>query len=309
MPSTDVVKVEEARRFSRRGAVTSSIRPFRLTEFGLDQKLFLAKIAPTFHRLPLDPYDPARAAEEIVRDEDPDSYRIHESDWLDLWRNLGELQFTNSLAGIDFWSSRLSDTRLRSRIEEIRPHRRRSSYQFLATPVNEGWLLIDAGCPTFFQSVADSRSRARRFAPTPESVRLDEGVRQFVCSACQLVAQSACMVSKRLKVTLHQMLTYAEPDKGGMPAPEGHHQDGVDFIVSALVIERSNVVGGRSRISYDKHGRDIAYERELQPGEGILQADADADLAFHHGVSAVYRDNPDKPGFRSILGLDVEFTD
>ena len=306
MATKGVVAVDMARRFARRGTVTSPIRPFHLSEFGIDADSFLGRVAPSFHDLPLDPYDPSLAAEKLVRDNNIVRYKKHEREWLMLWEELSELQYTNALAGVEFWQNRVSEPDLLQEIDVLRPHRRRSSFQFLATPdtVPFRWQLMEAGCPTFLQDVEDERSRARRFAPMPQEVRQDRDIKTLICMACQLVSQTSGLVSQKFKVTAHQMLTYADADRGGEPAPEGIHQDGSDFIISALVVERQNVTGGVSKVFYTEN-RDLALEVELQQGDGILQSDVD--LGLWHGVTAVYLDDPEREGYRSIIGLDIEF--
>jgi hypothetical protein len=109
-----------------------------------------------------------------------------------------------------------------------------------------------------------------------------------------------------MRVTLHQMLTYADSPDGREPAPEGTHQDGSPFIVSALVIERQNVVGGVSRVYYNKNDG-LALEYELPPGYGILQSDTHNE--YWHQVTAVYPLDPAQIAYRSILGLDIDFVD
>ena len=99
------------------------------------------------------------------------------------------------------------------------------------------------------------------------------------------------------------MLTYAT-DRGGAPAPEGMHQDGVSFIVSAMVLERANVEGGISSIYYNDSG-DLALEVKLSEGEGILQSDLEH--GYWHSVSPVFPVVSTKPAYRSIIGLDIEF--
>jgi len=102
------------------------------------------------------------------------------------------------------------------------------------------------------------------------------------------------------------MLTYANSGAGSKPAPEGIHQDGSAFIVSALVVERHNVVGGTSRVYYAKEASP-ALEYQLQPGEGILQSDTHNE--YWHGVTPIYPADPTQNAYRSILGLDIEFVD
>jgi hypothetical protein len=301
------VSVIPAKYFSLRGAVSSPIRPFHLSDFGISSEDFLARIGPTFHSLPLDPYDPALAAERLVKAHFAEIYRNHEKDWLTFWNKLGDLQYDNPFAGPQFWKQHITDADLQKALSSIRPYRRRSCFQYLAWPHpfdEYRWKLKELGTPTFAQAVTDVRSRPRRFSVSPISVYRDEDILSFVGIACQLVRQTASVLATTMRVTLHQMLTYADNSTGSEPAPEGTHQDGSPFIISALVVERNNVVGGISRVYYAKD-EGLALECELQPGYGILQSDTHNQ--YWHKVTTVYPLDPAEPAYRSILGLDIDF--
>jgi len=87
-------------------------------------------------------------------------------------------------------------------------------------------------------------------------------------------------------------------------APEGIHQDGADYIVSALVIERRNVQGGTS-IIYGPDKQTIYLTVTLQPGQGIFQADQGSDL-WHDVTPIVLELNSSGgEGVRNILGFDI----
>lgn len=302
------VGVEPARRFSLHGAVSSPIRVFHLADLEINSEGFLARIGPTFHNLPSDPYDPALAAERLVKESFPDVYSAHEADWLLYWNELADLQYTNPLAGPQFWNQYITSDDVQRALSNIRPHRRRSCFQYLARPHSSAeyrWELREVGTPTFAQAVTDVRARPRRFAASPMSVYRDEGILSLIGITCQLVRQTASVLATMMRVTLHQMLTYADIE-GNEPAPEGMHQDGSPFIVSALVIERQNVVGGVSEVYYNKN-EGLALAHELRPGYGILQSDIHNQ--YWHQVTAVYPSDPAQIAYRSILGLDIDFVD
>jgi hypothetical protein len=303
------VGVEPARQFSLRGAVSSPIRVFHLADFGINAEDFLSRIGPTFLGLPLDPYDPALAAERLTKAHFPEVYRAHEADWLVYWSALADLQYTNPLAGPQFWSQHVTSGDFRQTLSAIRPHRRRSCFQYLARPhsyTDYRWQIEEVGTPTFAQAVTDVRARPRRFATSPISVYRDRDILSFIAVACQLVRQTASVVATAMRVTFHQMLTYADHPAGREPAPEGMHQDGSPFIVSALVIERRNVVGGVSSVYYNQTDG-LALEFELLPGFGILQSDTHNE--YWHRVSAIYPVVPSEISYRSIVGLDIDFGD
>ena len=85
----------------------------------------------------------------------------------------------------------------------------------------------------------------------------------------------------------------------------GIHQDGMDYIVSALVISRSNISGGRS-IIYGNDKSTRILEVELCPGQGILQPDKNTQL--WHDVTPIQSLDDISAGSRSTLGFDFTVT-
>jgi hypothetical protein len=111
--------------------------------------------------------------------------------------------------------------------------------------------------------------------------------------------------TRALEMNLHQMFVFADMMSVGDNAPEGIHQDGTDFIVSALVIERAGIVGGES-IVYGPDKKTEYLRRTLQAGEGIFQADKGSEL--WHYVTSI-KEDPETPpdyGHRSIIGFDID---
>jgi hypothetical protein len=279
-----------------------------LAEVGIDQEGFISRMAPTFKALPFDPYDPALAAEALIKKHVPAVYDAAEIEWLSFWKEFG-VTSSDAKEGPRFWAERVDDLELIAALENLAPHRRRSCFQFVARqlPAAVGWNLLEKGAPAFCQSVSDSRSRPRRFALPPPAVYRDASIHQLIGFACQWAIQVAGTPRQALQVTMHQMLTLAKARSGSRPAPEGLHQDGAGFIVSALVVERCNVTGGTSRVYYDA-GRHLAMApRELQPGEGIFQADKL--WGYWHDVTPIYPNDPARESYRSIIGLDINILD
>ena len=80
---------------------------------------------------------------------------------------------------------------------------------------------------------------------------------------------------KELTMTAHFMSVKAKEGVPGNNSPEGAHEDGADFIVSALVINRQNIIGGESQVLEKLIDGSMVqiFNRELQPGEFLFQAD------------------------------------
>ena len=98
------------------------------------------------------------------------------------------------------------------------------------------------------------------------------------------------------------MRTYVNPSFDSNPAPEGIHRDGANYIISGLVLNRQNVTGGMSKV-YLVDKKTEVFKRELQPGEGLFQADEEN--LYWHSVTSLHRKNPSWQGWRSIIGFDV----
>ncbi|MEM8907566.1 MAG: 2OG-Fe dioxygenase family protein, partial [Bacteroidota bacterium] len=111
---------------------------------------------------------------------------------------------------------------------------------------------------------------------------------------------------KGLNIIVHHTLVYCYSDQLATNSPEGIHQDGMDYIVSALVMERHNIAGGRSVI-YGNDMQTKVMETTLQSGQGILQPDLGTEL--WHEVTAIRCKNAQKLGYRSTIGYDITVID
>ena len=110
--------------------------------------------------------------------------------------------------------------------------------------------------------------------------------------------------TKKIKIICQQVGIVTDPDQIVSNAPEGIHQDGCDYIVSALVIERKFITGGQSVV----FGPDKSTEylrHTLQDGQGIFQANMGSPL--WHVVEPIQPESMDQavPGIRDIIGYDT----
>jgi hypothetical protein len=80
------------------------------------------------------------------------------------------------------------------------------------------------------------------------------------------------------------------------------HQDGYDYIVSALVIERKNIIGGISQVFADDKKTKL-LSTKLNPGQGILQPDQGT--SFWHNVTPFSVIPQTEVGYRSSIGFDI----
>ena len=93
---------------------------------------------------------------------------------------------------------------------------------------------------------------------------------------------------------------------------EGAHEDGADFIVSALVVNRINVNGGESQIleMLADGKKEIVFKRTLAPGEFVFQADTGEELIYgndlwHHVTPFHIADESKGEAWRDIIGFDL----
>jgi hypothetical protein len=143
---------------------------------------------------------------------------------------------------------------------------------------------------------------ARDFAPLlPDTVRnpfLHALVR--LTFACLPVTDEG--QGQTWEVRVHQIRIVATPDKPGLPAPEGVHQDGTDFLTLHLV-RRRNVMGAESTI-YDLKRRPIVCHTMREPLDSFILEDP----RVLHGVTPVRSGDARSPGTRDVLGVDFIYS-
>lgn len=308
------------RDIARELAMESRIPPIRffdLEGLGIDRGRFLRDLAPSFERLSWDPYDVKRvqldflSATQIV-----DRKRLADFGRRYLADNRGDV----TLRELRDVFVILPEESLRE-FERIRSYRRRSIAEFQVVKVDSAgprepeWRICQTVSHGFAQAVDadDPRFMKRIFDPAADSVLQHPLFTRLILAVAEMVedAEIDCHRSVTgMSLTFHQMGQVTHDGEPSEMAPEGIHRDGADYIVSALVLERDDVVGGRSRIILGKSERTL-LDIELQAGQGLFQADSHLDLRdeeqLWHGVSPVYlRDTDDDGrGERNIFGFDV----
>jgi hypothetical protein len=104
------------------------------------------------------------------------------------------------------------------------------------------------------------------------------------------------------EVRVHQIRITASPKEPGLPAPEGIHQDGTDFLTLHMV-RRRNVAGGESTI-YDLQRRPVQRFTLLDPLDTMILEDA----RIMHGVTPIQSADGKSPATRDVLGLDFIYS-
>lgn len=191
-----------------------------------------------------------------------------------------------------------------------KPFRKRSMSRFIAEYINNRWLVNNMELPELigFTQRADHpldlRKLIRNFPPmalaTRHSPILKVLIRNFLEILCECESQKK---PKKVEVTCHQMSLLID---GSTPSacnsPEGLHQDGSDYIVSALVIDKYNIEGGTSQL-YCAERKDFIKSYTLSAGEGLFHIDKNSTI-WHQVTPITLKEPSIKIGYRNILGFD-----
>ncbi|NMM28738.1 MAG: 2OG-Fe dioxygenase family protein [Glaciimonas sp.] len=168
-------------------------------------------------------------------------------------------------------------------IQSQRATRQRCVSEFTLERNGRQWHINRIASQPFVQTEAliasndalDYRLTPRTFKELPDHL-FDDNLK----GKLRAVAEQTCEhrpSTQRLSIVVHHTVVWCDAKQAGSNSPEGIHQDGMDFIVSALCIERRNVQGGRS-IVYGADKATPIFAMELQPGQGIFQPDARTSL-------------------------------
>lgn len=296
--------LEDERSLTRRlGIDLPPLRKFDLSTFAIEPGRFLREFAPSFDNLSWDLYDVKLAQVKTLNHHFPD-----EADRLSRFLPAYYAGATD-LDAVDDLLLRLPVEERRT-LESLRPHRQRSIAAFTVASSPGGTSVIErVPTGTFVQDVGttDWRSMNRVFKETAPEVTSHPLFRQLLASVVDLV-HAVAAPRRPVRLAFHQIRTVSRRDAPGVIVPEGIHQDGADYIVSALVIEREAVIGGESSV-YGPDRQTPYLRTVLQPGQGLFQADSHSPL--WHGVSPIRLD-PDAgraEGKRSIFGFDIHLGD
>ncbi|MEO1437879.1 MAG: 2OG-Fe dioxygenase family protein, partial [Bacteroidota bacterium] len=246
-------------------ALKSPVRAYPLNHVGIDREAFVHTYTDFFKQLDWDPYDVRRMRVELLKKHFPEAVEQIDQHFRPFYEGQSDEQVLSP------WIAQLG-TEAQEAYYNIKPWRRRSVARFRVDEER----ITRREVPAFKQDVGedDLRSWPRKFMEAPIEHVENDLFFQWLRSMYKLT----CTVRpdcKALEITVHFMSVQATVKSPGDNSPEGAHEDGADFIVSALVINRINVTGGQSQI-LEKLGdgsKEIVFAHTLQPGEFIFQAD------------------------------------
>lgn len=292
-------------------AIKSPIYIANLDNVGIDQKKFIKTFSPFFAQLPWDPYDPKKVQIELLEDWFPDEKTAIHEHFKPYF--LGQESFD----ALQAWTKRLNPQQLKQ-LQSIQPWRRRSVSKFRIKELENGKLHIYRHpVQQFIQDVddLDYRSWPRIFQEAPTEHVENELFKQFLTVAFRTMQKARKNIGETItkaKIVVHFMSVKSTTDHPGDNSPEGAHEDGADYIVSALVINRTNITGGESQIieQLENGQKDIIYSHALQPGEFIFQADSQDQYTYgtdlwHHVTPFAVDDLNKGEGWRDIIGFDI----
>ena len=96
-------------------------------------------------------------------------------------------------------------------------------------------------------------------------------------------------------VEVHQFRIETDPERQGLPTPEGMHRDGVDWVM-VILVRRENIASGETRMEDIAH-RPLGSFTLTEPMDAAL---VDDDRVFH-GVTPIGRLDPARPAYRDVL--------
>lgn len=146
----------------------------------------------------------------------------------------------------------------------------------------------------------DYRHNARKFKELPDEL-CDENLIKVIKFIFLEIRKFLDFSEARL--IIHHVLIECVDGESATNSPEGIHQDGMDYIVSAFVLESKNICGAKS-IVYLEDKKTKIFQTTLKEGQGILQVDKNSSL--WHEVTEIRPINKNLPAFRSSIGFDIE---
>lgn len=130
-----------------------------------------------------------------------------------------------------------------------------------------------------------------------------EEMMQWLRSVADMIRAEHPGIRKlRIIATFLRVITRSN-EEGLCALERGPHYDGMDYIVSALVINRENLLPECGESSVLTPSGETLFRTVLQPGEGIFQDDKN----LMHQITNIQKDprSPEPEGHRDMMGLDI----
>lgn len=282
--------------------IPSPIRLFDLREFGVEHG-FIENLKIPFTELPADDYLHKQNMFECIEN------RHNEIDNAD--RHIFSDFYNYKITESDFFSyikTKFSESTLAA-IVKIKPSRFRYISSFIVKKETNNKITSIRNAENNFKQVEaksvndfDWRLMPRYFTELPD-VFVTSELHYLIHSVAEIIFK-AYPRFKSLKLSVHHTKVISTTLQPASNSPEGIHQDGMDLIMSALVLIKENAAGGTSYI-YGADSKTPIFESMLQVGQGIIQPDKNTQL--WHSVDKIIPIDPSKPAIRATIGFDFEF--
>lgn len=280
--------------------------PFNARSLDIVLESMQQEIGPSFSQLVPDQYDVRREIGAIVDhcDESGDGETI----WSKL--DCSRLAFYQGKVPVDRVFAALQvkyGKAVADRARKLRPYRHKARSQFRMIEHGTEWEVVHLPLEPLVQDVAtsDIRTVPREYPDIVEDVRKNASFLKLLKGVATMVNDVESDVTE-LEIGAWQVRLVSQSRGIASNAPEGIHQDGADYIVSAFVMNRENARGGES-IVIGPDGKTPYYAMVLDPGQGIFQADKpERNFQLWHNVTPICPRIFGSPAIRDTFGFDVK---
>ena len=283
-------------------SINHPIIHFNLKGIGVDLDKLKQAIAPTYQDLPWDMYLVKRDQINFILSRFPKDKDLLLGDLLPKY-------FANKIdeSRLNIYTKQFSEGDLIS-FNRIKPYRRRGISSFTlekSTHDNFEWTIIELPYSPYSQNSDvefDYRNLPRKFPPSPPEVTANDEFRKILVHLAVMSDIAEKGKAQKIKIICQQVVILTDPYQQVSNAPEGIHQDGCDYIVSALVVERKNIIKGES-VVFGSDKKTEYLRTLLLEGDAIFQADTGSNL--WHVVEPIEQSSKEAQGVRGIIGYDI----
>ncbi len=285
--------------------IKSPIRIGSVVDLGIDISSFLSFFKPFFNELQDDAYlvrgNQIKFLKEVFSQESDTIEQLHKP----------YFEGTTTIDVLNLWINRL-DTDQKQKFDQISMvTRQRNISAFIVEVWDDAFFIERTQQESFEQDVEDFRVWKRVFTQATKEAVENELFFTLLKKVTGLVRNIHPEIRK-IQITSHFMRTISYKQIKGDNSPEGIHEDGAQYIMSALVINRQNIVGAESQV-YEKGASEtnqMIYNKVLAPGEFIFQADTGEEYTFGndlwHYVTPIEPVDTSEHGIRDIIGFDID---
>jgi len=298
-----ITEKEISRQIGR--TIKSPIRVGSVSDLKIKIQSFLSFFRPFFEQLQDDIYLVRGKQIAFLKTAFPDDANSIEK------YHKSYFEGTKSIDVLSYWLQQLDDQQQQEFVELSMVTRQRTIASFIIEIWDDEYFVERVKQEGFEQDVDDFRVWKRVFKQASSEAVENELFFDLLKKTAKMVRDIHPEIRK-IQITSHFMRTISKEKIKGENSPEGVHEDGSQYIMSALVINRQNIKGAESQI-YEKNtsgANEMIYNKVLEPGEFVFQADTGEEFTFGndlwHYVTPIEPNDVSKPGIRDIIGFDMD---